>query len=221
MKTLKLITERIDESKAIVEDNGSGSKDYYIVGPYLVAEEVNGNRRKYRSHIMEREVNRYTTDYINKHRAVGELGHPEGPKINEDRISHKIVQLERDGNVWHGKAKLLNTPPGNFARNLIEGGVVMGVSSRALGSLKMVNGINEVQEDLYLITAADIVADPSAPGAFVQGIMEGKEWVWDNGMVKEARIANYKKTIKKASAKELDEVALVMFEDFMSKIGKN
>jgi hypothetical protein len=217
---LKLITESVFETKSLIEESNDGNKDYYIVGKYLVSEEVNGNKRKYSKELLEREVGRYTKEYIDKHRAVGELGHPDGPKINEDRISHKIVQLEQDGNIWHGKAKLLNTPPGNFARNLIEGGVVMGVSSRALGSLKSVNGINEVQSDLHLITAADIVADPSAPGAFVQGIMEGKEWVWDNGMVKEATINNYKNQIKKASAKELDSVALIVFENMMFKIGK-
>ena len=167
---------------------------------------------------MKKEVHRYTEEYINKHRAFGELGHPDSPSINLDRVSHMIVGLKEDGNQWIGKAKILDTPMGNIARSLIEGGAQLGVSSRGMGSLKNVNGVNVVQNDFYLATAADIVADPSAPGAFVQGIMEGKEWMLVNGVWTEQDYSETKQLIRQASRKEIEEVSLRIFENFMKKL---
>jgi hypothetical protein len=160
----------------------------------------------------------YTEDYVNKQRAFGELGHPETPTINLDRVSHIIVSLKEDGNQWIGKAKILDTPMGNIARSLIEGGAQLGVSSRGMGSLKAVNGVNIVQDDFHLATAADIVADPSAPGAFVQVIMEGKEWVFVNGIWTEQHIEESKKLMKKASRKDIEKVSLQIFENFIKKL---
>jgi hypothetical protein len=167
---------------------------------------------------MKKEVSRYTEEYINKHRAFGELGHPESPSINLDRVSHMITSLREDGTQWIGKAKILDTPMGNIAKSLIEGGAQLGVSSRGMGSLKNVNGVNVVQPDFYLATAADIVADPSAPGAFVQGIMEGKEWMLVNGVWTEVEHSQAINEIKKASRREIEEVSLRIFENFMKKL---
>jgi len=167
---------------------------------------------------MRKEVSRYTEEYINKNRAFGELGHPDTPSINLDRVSHLIVGLRQEGNDWIGKAKILETPMGNIAKNLIEGGAQLGVSSRGMGSLKAVNGVNIVQDDFHLATAADIVADPSAPGAFVQGIMEGKEWVYVNGIWTEQHIEESQKLIKKASRKDIEKVSLQIFENFIKKL---
>jgi hypothetical protein len=167
---------------------------------------------------MKKEVSRYTEEYINKHRAFGELGHPESPSINLDRVSHMITSLREDGNQWIGKAKILDTPMGNIAKSLIEGGAQLGVSSRGMGSLKNVNGVNIVQPDFYLATAADIVADPSAPGAFVQGIMEGKEWMLVNGVWTEVEYAQAVNEIRKASKREIEEVSLRIFENFLKKL---
>lgn len=214
---MKLITETLEEVKYITEES-NGQKVLYIQGPFLVAETKNRNGRVYRSDILDREVNRYSDDYIAKNRAFGELGHPDGPAINLDRVSHLIMGLTRNGNIWEGKAKILETPMGKIAKSLIEGGGCVGVSSRGLGSLENRNGINYVQPDFYLATAADIVADPSAPGAFVQGIMENREWVWNNGLIKEAEIAAMKESIVKARTKQLEEVKLRQFESFLSKL---
>ena len=189
---MKLIREEVEDVQIITEANENGEKDLFITGPFLQAEVVNRNGRKYPGHIMEREVARYIKEAVSKGRAVGELGHPQGPSINLDRISHKIVELRKEGNNYIGKAKILNTPAGDIARGLIKGGVQLGVSSRGMGSLKPRNGINEVQDDFYLATAADIVHDPSAPDAFVNGIMEGVEWVWDNGLLKAQQLEGYK-----------------------------
>jgi hypothetical protein len=167
---------------------------------------------------MKKEVHRYTEEYINKHRAFGELGHPESPSINLDRVSHMITSLKEDGQQWIGKAKILDTPMGNIARSLIEGGAQLGVSSRGMGSLKNVNGVNIVQPDFYLATAADIVADPSAPGAFVQGIMEGKEWMLVNGVWTEQDYSQAVSEIRKVSRREIEEVSLRIFENFMKKL---
>jgi hypothetical protein len=167
---------------------------------------------------MRNEVARYTEEYVSKNRAFGELGHPDTPSINLDRVSHLIVGLRQEGNAWIGKAKILETPMGNIARNLIEGGAQLGVSSRGMGSLKMENGINVVQGDFHLATAADIVADPSAPGAFVQGIMEGKEWVMVNGIWTEQQFEEAKKEIRQASRKEIEEVSLKLFENLIKKL---
>ena len=214
---MKLITETLEQVKYITEEK-NGVKSLFIQGPFLVSEAKNRNGRLYKSDIMEREVNRYNEEYIAKNRAFGELGHPDGPSINLDRVSHLIVGLVREGNVWNGKAKILETPTGKIAKSLIEGGATLGVSSRGMGSLVQKDGINYVQPDFYLATAADIVADPSAPGAFVRGIMENKEWVWDNGIIREAEIASMKNAITRAKQKQLEEITLHQFENFLSNL---
>ena len=214
---MKLITETIEEVKVITEEKG-GVKSLYIQGPFLVAETKNRNGRMYRTETLAKEVNRYNEEYVQKKRAFGELGHPDSPSINLDRVSHLITSLKQEGNMWIGKAKILETPMGKIAKSLMEGGATLGVSSRGMGSLKNENGVNVVQDDYYLATAADIVADPSAPGAFVQGIMEGKEWIWDNGKVKEVDINEYYNQIKTAKQKQIDEISLKIFENFLSKL---
>jgi Prohead core protein serine protease len=214
---MKLITETIETVKMFTEEK-NGVKTLYIHGPFLVAEVKNRNNRMYDSATLAKEVNRYNEEYVTKNRAFGELGHPDSPSINLDRVSHLITSLKQEGNQWIGKAKILETPMGKIAKSLMEGGATLGVSSRGMGSLKEVNGVNMVQDDYYLATAADIVADPSAPGAFVQGIMEGKEWVWDNGVVKEIDVNAYYNQIKNAKAKQIDEVSLKIFENFLSKL---
>lgn len=214
---MKLITETVEEVKVITESK-NGVKTLFITGPFLVAEKQNKNGRMYRSETLAKEVGRYNEEYVTKGRAFGELGHPDTPSINLDRVSHLITNLKQEGNVWVGKAKILETPMGKIAKSLMEGGACLGVSSRGMGSLKEVNGVNVVQDDYYLATAADIVADPSAPGAFVQGIMEGKEWVWDNGIVKEMDVNAYYNQIKNAKQKQIDEISLKIFENFLSKL---
>jgi len=214
MKLIKEITESVNY---ITEEN-DGKKTLYIEGPFLVAETKNKNGRVYKYDTMKEEVSRYTTNYIEKSRAFGELGHPDTPSINLDRVSHMIVGLREEGNQWIGKAKILDTPMGNIARSLIEGGAQLGVSSRGMGSLKMVNGVNVVQPDFCLATAADIVADPSAPGAFVQGIMEGKEWMLVDGRWTEMHLEQAKSQIIKASRKDIEVVSLQIFENFLKKL---
>lgn len=214
---MKLITENIEEVQVITEEK-NGVKSLYISGPFLVAEKKNRNGRMYKTETLAKEVDRYNEEYVQKNRAFGELGHPDSPSINLDRVSHLITSLKQEGNMWVGKAKILETPMGKIAKSLMEGGATLGVSSRGMGSLKEVNGVNVVQDDYYLATAADIVADPSAPGAFVQGIMEGKEWVWDNGKVKEVDINEYYNQIKTAKQKQIDEISLKIFENFLSKL---
>jgi hypothetical protein len=214
---MKLITEAINDVQVITEEK-NGVKSLYISGPFLVAEMKNKNGRMYKTDTLKKEVDRYNEEYVSKNRAFGELGHPDSPTINLDRVSHLITNLKQEGNQWVGKAKILETPMGKIARSLMEGGAQLGVSSRGMGSLKEVNGVNVVQDDYYLATAADIVADPSAPGAFVQGIMEGKEWVWDNGVVKEMDVNAYYNQIKNAKQKQIDEISLKIFENFLSKL---
>jgi len=214
MKLIKEITETV----SYLVEEADGKKSLHIEGPFLVAEKKNRNGRLYEYNTMKKEVARYTEEYINKHRAFGELGHPESPSINLDRVSHMITSLREDGNTWIGRAKILDTPMGNIARSLIEGGAQLGVSSRGMGSLKNVNGVNVVQPDFYLATAADIVADPSAPGAFVQGIMEGKEWMLVNGVWTEVEYSQAVQQIRQASRREIEEVSLHIFENFMKKL---
>ena len=214
---MKLIKEVVETVSYLVEEK-DGKKTLFIEGPFLVAEAVNRNGRKYLRETMQKEVSRYTEEYINKNRAFGELGHPDTPSINLDRVSHMTVNLNQEGNVWVGKAKILDTPMGNIAKNLIEGGGQLGVSSRGLGSLKMENGINVVQNDFHLATAADIVADPSAPGAFVQGIMEGKEWMLVDGKFTEMDYDRAKKQIVEASSKDIERVSLQIFSNFLRKL---
>jgi hypothetical protein len=214
---MKLIKE-IYETVNYITEGTDGKKELFIEGPFLVSEKKNKNGRLYEYNTMKKEVHRYTEEYINKNRAFGELGHPDTPTINLDRVSHMIVGLKEDGHQWIGKAKILDTPMGQIARQLIEGGAQLGVSSRGMGSLKNVNGVNVVQNDFYLATAADIVADPSAPGAFVQGIMEGKEWMLVNGVWTEQYVEEAKKQIRKASSKDIELVSLHIFENFMKKL---
>ena len=219
---MKLICEVLEEVQLITEEKEDGKKDFYIEGVFMQADLKNRNGRVYPLPVMEKEVNRYVKEYVDTKRAFGELGHPEGPQINLDRISHMITELKRDGSNIVGRAKILETPMGNIANNIIQGGGALGVSSRGMGSLKEKNGIMEVQDDFTLATAADIVADPSAPGAFVNGIMEGVEWVWDNGLLKAQQIELYKEEIEKAAAKPnkrvLEEAMLRTWTDFLSKL---
>ena len=213
---MRLISEINDQVEFITEANG---KDLYIEGVFLQADLKNKNGRWYPSKIVEKEVKRYTKEYIDKKRAFGELGHPEGPTINLDRVSHMVTELKQDGTNWIGKAKVTDTPCGAIVKSLIKEGAQLGVSSRGMGSLKAnKKGIQEVQDDFYLATAADIVADPSAPDAFVNGIMEGREWIWANGAIQEVEIAEYKKIIKKAPKDRLTSLDATIFEDFVSKL---
>jgi hypothetical protein len=214
---MKLIKE-LNETVNYISEGSDGNKTLFIEGPFLVAETKNRNGRLYEFSTMKKEVSRYTEEYISKNRAFGELGHPDTPSINLDRVSHMIVGLREDGNQWIGKAKILDTPMGKIAKSLIEGGAQLGVSSRGMGSLKNVNGVNVVQNDFYLATAADIVADPSAPGAFVQGIMEGKEWMLVNGVWTEQEYVEAKTQIRQASQKDIEQVSLHIFENFMKKL---
>ena len=213
-KTMKLITEQIEEVKFLTEDN-NGTKSHYIQGVFLQGEIKNRNGRVYPIDILEREVGRYTEQNISKNRALGELGHPEGPTVNLDRASHKIESLVREGNNYIGKAKILDTPMGQIAKSLLGEGVSLGVSSRGVGSLREMGGANYVRDDYQLATAADIVADPSAPDAFVEGIMEGKEWVWDNGLLKEQEVSQIKKQIDSATLYNLQERKVSAFEQFL------
>lgn len=214
---MKLITEMIQDVKVVTEEK-NGVKSLYITGPFLVGEQKNRNGRVYPQHILEKEVKRYNEEYVTRNRAFGELGHPDSPSINLDRVSHLITNLKQEGATFVGKAKILETPMGKIAKSLLEGGATLGVSSRGMGSLKEQDGVNMVQDDYYLATAADIVADPSAPGAFVQGIMEGKEWVWDNGIIKEVDVVEMYDEIRKARHKQVEEISLRIFENFLSKL---
>jgi hypothetical protein len=216
---MKLITEEISKVEFITEGKGSAKKSY-IKGIFLQAEQVNRNGRMYPLSIMEREVNRYNEAFVQKGRALGELGHPDGPTVNLDRVSHKICELYKDGNNFIGKAQLLETPMGKIAKSLISEGVCLGVSSRGVGSLKMTNeGHKVVGEDFMLATAADIVADPSAPDAFVQGIMEGKEWVWEGGILRERLAEQTQKRINTlVDQKRLEEHKLNLFNEFLSNL---
>ena len=214
MKLIKEITETVN----YITEDSDGKKVLHIEGPFLVADRKNKNGRLYEFNTLRKEVDRYTESYINKHRAFGELGHPDTPSINLDRVSHMIVSLREDGNQWIGKAKILDTPMGAIARSLIEGGAQLGVSSRGMGSLKNVNGVNVVQPDFYLATAADIVADPSAPGAFVQGIMEGKEWMLVDGVWTEQDYSEARQQVRQVSRKEIEKVSLQIFENFLKKL---
>jgi hypothetical protein len=211
---MKLITEVVED--ILVEQKG---KDLYIEGVFLQSNIQNRNGREYPSEVMDREVQRYTENYIDKNRAFGELGHPDGPSINLERVSHMIKSLKKEGNNYVGKAKIMTeTPYGAIVANLIKEGASLGVSSRGMGSVKQSQGKNIVQDDFYLATAADIVADPSAPDAFVNGIMEGKEWVWNNGAIKEYEISQYEKQLQEANRKQIEEVKLNLFKNFMSKL---
>tara|TARA_A100001201_G_scaffold3180_1_gene7412 strand:+ start:538 stop:1182 length:645 start_codon:yes stop_codon:yes gene_type:complete len=211
---MKLITEQIEAVEFLVEDNGS-KKNHFIEGVFLQADIKNRNGRVYAMNVLEKEVGRYTESYISKDRALGELGHPEGPTVNLDRVSHKIVSLQKEGSNFIGKAKILDTPMGKIAKNLIDEGVKLGVSSRGVGSISERNGAAYVRDDFMLATAADIVADPSAPDAFVEGIMEGKEWVWNNGILTERHIESIKNELDAATWHNLQERKVSAFEKFL------
>ena len=216
---MKLITEINEEVKFITEANEDGKKSMFIEGIFMQAEQKNRNGRMYPLPVMEREVTRYVNDYVNKNRAYGELGHPEGPTINLERVSHMIKELRQEGSNFIGKAKIMDTPYGNIVKNLINEGACVGVSTRGLGSLREgKDGTKVVQDDFYLATAADIVADPSAPDAFVQGIMENREWVYVAGRWTERQIEESKKQIQKVSRKDLEKTKLQIFENFINKL---
>src|SRR6056300_1785488 len=216
---MKLICEVNEEIHYVTEtlDEATGKKGLFIEGVFMQGDIKNRNGRVYPKEVLEKEVARYTKEYVEKKRAYGELGHPSGPTINLERVSHMIQSLERDGSNFIGKAKIMTeTPYGKIVKSLMDEGATLGVSSRGMGSLKAgKGGVAEVQKDFYLATAADIVADPSAPDAFVEGIMEGKEWVWDNGVIREATIADYQQEVKKTSKRDLEEVQLKIFSDFL------
>tara|TARA_B100000131_G_scaffold155889_1_gene151339 strand:- start:1661 stop:2311 length:651 start_codon:yes stop_codon:yes gene_type:complete len=216
---MKLITEEIDQVEVIVEER-NGKKNLFIEGIFLQGEIKNRNGRLYPIETLGREVQRYNENFVVKGRALGELGHPDGPTVNLDRVSHKITSLRQEGTNFIGKAQILSTPMGSIAKNLLDEGVKLGVSSRGVGSLNKTNeGYSVVGEDFTLATAADIVADPSAPDAFVDGIMEGKEWVWDGGVLRE-RLASrtYKRINTLVDQKRLDEQKLNVFEDFLANL---
>jgi hypothetical protein len=216
---MKLITEEVSKVSIITEGKGS-SKKLYIEGVFLQGDIKNRNGRMYPIDTLSREVNRYCENFVNKGRALGELGHPDGPTVNLDRVSHKITSLVREGNNFKGKAQLLSTPMGKIASSLIDEGVMLGVSSRGVGSLKEDrNGCKVVGEDFMLATAADIVADPSAPDAFVQGIMEGKEWVWEGGKLREHLAEKTQKRINTlVQQRALEEHKLNLFQEFLSNL---
>ena len=213
---MKLITEQIEDVQILTEER-DGKKLLYIEGVFLQSELKNRNGRMYPFEVLNREVERYTEEYVKPKRALGELGHPDGPTINLDRVSHRIVSLRAEGHNFIGKAQILDTPMGNIAKSLLGEGVQLGVSSRGMGSIDKREDISIVRDDFFLTTAADIVADPSAPDAFVNGIMEGKEWVWDNGILKEREIAKYQRFIEE-SRRDLEERTLRVFEDFLGKL---
>jgi hypothetical protein len=213
---MKLITETTLGVKLLTEEK-NGTKNYFIEGVFMQSETKNRNGRLYPLATMSKEIERYNRDYVAQNRAMGELGHPEGPTLNLERVSHIIKDLKQDGNDVYGRAKILDTPYGKIVKNLMDEGAKLGVSSRGMGSLKEQDGVNVVQED-FMLASVDVVADPSAPNAFVDGIMEGKEWIWDNGIIKPVQIEAYKKLIEKTSSRTLEEQAIKMFADFISKL---
>lgn len=216
-----LMTELNEDVQYVVEEV-EGKKQYYIEGVWMQGDIGNRNGRRYPVAVLEKEVTRYNEQYIAKNRAFGELGHPSGPAINLDRVSHMIKSLQREGNNFIGRAKIMDSPMGNIVKNLIAEGAQLGVSSRGMGSIREAkDGIMEVQDDFYLATAGDIVADPSAPDAFVRGIMEGVEWVWDNGLLKAQKIEQYKEQINRGARNKLsEETAIEVFKQFFADIRK-
>ena len=215
---MKLITETIENIEVLTEQNANGKKDYKIKGVFMQADIKNRNGRVYPVATLAKEVKRYNEQFINKKRAFGELGHPDGPTVNLERVSHMITSLKPEGKNFIGEAKIMDTPYGKIVKNLIDEGAQLGVSSRGMGSLQSGSQGNVVGKDFYLATAADIVADPSAPDAFVEGIMEGKEWVWDNGVLKSMEVEKYKEEIEKTRRAELAEKKASIFKHFLTKI---
>ena len=214
---MKLITE-VNESIKVLKEQHEGRPRFFIEGIFLQAEKKNRNGRVYPVGILRNEVDKYVGEFVEQNRAFGELGHPDGPTVNLERVSHMITELYEDGNNFIGKAKIMETPYGKIVGNLLSEGAKLGVSSRGMGSVKERAGANYVQDDFSLATAADIVADPSAPDAFVDGIMEGKEWVWNNGILEEVHINKYKKAVKKAPARKLNKTKINAFRDFISRL---
>ena len=216
---MKLISEEAIEVDFVTEEDENKKKNYFIEGIFMQSETKNRNGRVYPKVILQKEVKRYTDKFINTKRAFGELGHPDGPTVNLERVSHMITELVEDGANFVGRAKVMDTPYGKIVKNLIDEGAKLGVSSRGMGSLKPVqDGLQEVQSDFYLATAADIVADPSAPDAFVSGIMEGREWIWDNGLLKEKEIVEYQKRVERATEISRNKVRIEAFENFITKL---
>ena len=218
---MKLICEQVENVRYVTEAKESGKKDYFIEGIFMQADLQNRNGRVYPVSILEKECARYMKEAVQQNRAYGELGHPSGPSINLDRVSHMIKELRQDGSNFIGRAKIMDTPMGNIVKNLMDEGACLGVSTRGMGSIREnKQGFMEVQDDFHLATAADIVADPSAPDAFVRGIMEGVEWVWDNGLLKAQKLEEMKTTIKKTSRKKLEEAKLKVFKNFIDELVK-
>ena len=213
---MKLITETTLGVELVTEEK-DGKKNYFIEGVFMQSETKNRNGRLYPSAIMSKEVDRYNNEYVEQNRAMGELGHPEGPTVNLERVSHIIKSLKLEGKDVIGRAKILDTPYGKIVKNLMDEGAKLGVSSRGMGSLKEQDGVNVVQED-FMLASVDVVADPSAPNAFVNGIMEGKEWIWENGIIKPIQIEQYKKIIENTSSRNLEEQAMSLFRDFIAKL---
>ncbi len=216
---MKLICEVNEQDvQYITEANENGQKDYKIKGVFMQGEIKNRNGRVYPMQVLDEQVKKYNENYVKQNRAYGELGHPSGPTINLERVSHMITDLNKEGNNYIGEAKIMDTPYGKIVKNLMDEGAKLGVSSRGMGSLKQNGNSQVVQKDYHLATAADIVADPSAPDAFVEGIMEGKEWIWDNGVLREAQVNEYKEEITKTSKADLEGAKLKIFTDFLSKL---
>ena len=215
---MKLISEEVSSAEYLVEEDKNGKKNYTIKGVFLQSNIKNRNGRVYPKEILMKEVTRYNKEFINKNRAFGELGHPDGPTVNLERVSHMIKKLYPDGDNFIGEAKIMDTPYGKIVKGLIDEGAQLGVSSRGMGSIEQRNGASFVKDDFMLATAADIVADPSAPKAFVEGIMEGKEWVWDNGILKEAEVKKLKLQADKKARLERAEINAKVFESFLKKL---
>ena len=218
MQVVKLFSEAVEEVQYICEEKESGDKNYKIRGVFMQADIKNRNGRVYPMEVLEKEVQRYNKKFINENRAYGELGHPDGPTVNLERVSHMVTELYPDGKNFIGEAKILKTPMGEIVKNLMDEGAKLGVSSRGMGSLDQRNGANYVRNDFYLATAADIVADPSAPNAFVEGIMEGKEWIWNNGSLVEAELERAKQRINERVRKRQDNENALEFIRFLKKL---
>ena len=217
MHKIKLFSEAVEDAELLIEEDEKGGKNYKIRGIFMQADIKNRNGRVYPMEVLQKEVSKYNKNFIKENRAFGELGHPDGPTVNLERVSHMITDLHPDGKNFIGEAKIMDTPMGKIVKNLMDEGAKLGVSSRGMGSLDQKNGANYVRDDFYLATAADIVADPSAPNAFVEGIMEGREWIWDNGIIKEAEIAKMKQNIAKNQRRKANFEALE-FSKFLKKL---
>ena len=214
---MKLITETVEDVQTLVESTKTGEKTYKLKGVMMESDTKNRNGRIYENRILSKETKRYVVEYVNKNRAMGELNHPSGPTVNLDRVSHLITSLRENGKQVIGEAKIIDTPMGKIVKNLIDAGAKLGVSSRGMGSLETRNGVNYVKED-FTLAAIDIVADPSAPNAFVDGILEGKEWIWNNGILVEKQISDYHKQLKRTPKRKLEENAIKLFSDFLRQL---